>query len=509
MSFLKTDKKFFFFLLLLGLYWGIALEPAMLIRIYVINNIYDKIIIFLDWCFVSFMALCLLGLLAINKYVFAIFFPVLNIICAVLTYYLIAFNYTFNSGILDAALHCDDMRIVMDVISWQLVLFVIVYLGISILFVWYRFKIGSIAHPIWYSLPMLMIILAVNLNRHYNYTKDRVPYNLYYVCKDYLQIKKKKNNYRPDQTAGTTCNEDSLTVVYVQGESLREDHLSLNGYVRQTTPLLQRDSVISFSNIYSPYTYTNPSLAYIFTNADSLHENRAYTNRSFISFFKKCGFKTIWIGNQELDEGFVYYAHECDSIVLQNIGEFEFDYKPSVWLDEDLLQPYKNFIAQHGKLKLAVVHTIGSHYFYTTHYTKDFAVFKPELTSRIITLNTQQQIINSYDNTILYMDFVVDQIIQSLKDKNAMLIFLSDHGESLGENGKWLHAHNEEMSNHRPACFVWLSDKYKQQNPLAAATLKHNAHLYFNSSFLFPSILDAAHIHTPLLDTNMSIFRMK
>jgi hypothetical protein len=79
----------------------------------------------------------------------------------------------------------------------------------------------------------------------------------------------------------------------------------------------------------------------------------------------------------------------------------------------------------------------------------------------------------------------------------------------LGENGEWLQGHDKELNNHQPACFVWLSDKYKQKNPLAEATLKHNAHRYFNSSFLFPSMLDAAHIQTSLLDTSMSIFRMK
>jgi hypothetical protein len=73
MSFFKRDKKFFLFLLLLGLFWGIAFEPAA--RIYTDNNIYNKLIIFLEWCFVSFMALCLLGLLAINKYAFAVVFP--------------------------------------------------------------------------------------------------------------------------------------------------------------------------------------------------------------------------------------------------------------------------------------------------------------------------------------------------------------------------------------------------------------------------------------------------
>jgi glucan phosphoethanolaminetransferase (alkaline phosphatase superfamily) len=297
--------------------------------------------------------------------------------------------------------------------------------------------------------------------------------------------------------------------VYIQGESLRRENLSLNGYARQTTPLLQKDSVISFSDIYSPYTYTVASMAYIFTNADSLHKDRAYTNRSFISFFKKCGFETIWIGNQGQQDGYIYYAHECDSIVLPNINESLYNFQPYTWVDGDMLQPYKSFISKNDKLMLAIVHTIGSHYIYQTHYTKDFAVFKPEPESRIISLNSRQEIINSYDNSILYMDFVVDSMIQLLKNKNAVLIFLSDHGQSLGENGKWVHNHKEEINNHQPACFVWLSDKYKEKNPLAEAALKHNAHQYFNSSFLFPSMLDAAHIQTPLLDTGMSIFRVK
>ena len=81
--------------------------------------------------------------------------------------------------------------------------------------------------------------------------------------------------------------------------------------------------------------------------------------------------------------------------------------------------------------KLIILHTIGSHWWYNLHYTKEYEVYKPVLKSKIIAYCTDEEIRNSYDNTILYTDYILSEIIDKLKDKNAVLIFVSDHGDAL------------------------------------------------------------------------------
>jgi glucan phosphoethanolaminetransferase (alkaline phosphatase superfamily) len=155
--------------------------------------------------------------------------------------------------------------------------------------------------------------------------------------------------------------------------------------------------------------------------------------------------------------------------------------------------------------QLLILHTIGSHWWYNSHFTDKFARYKPVIRSRVISSNTPQEMINSYDNTVLYTDYFVSEVIGRLRDKNAILIFQSDHGELLGEDGKWLHA-AEGFPLHQPAVFVYMSERYKIKNPEKFEILKQNAHKRYRSDFLFNSILDAANIKSVNFVKDRSIF---
>lgn len=98
------------------------------------------------------------------------------------------------------------------------------------------------------------------------------------------------------------------------------------------------------------------------------------------------------------------------------------------------------------------------------------------------------------------------QLIEELRDKTAILIYLSDHGESLGENGKYLHAEDNEPL-HYPAAFVWYSVKYENLFPQKIEAMKRNAVKHVTTSFMFHSILDASSITSVYLDEEKSIFR--
>lgn len=114
-------------------------------------------------------------------------------------------------------------------------------------------------------------------------------------------------------------------------------------------------------------------------------------------------------------------------------------------------------------------------------------------------------IVNSYDNTVVYTDYVLSGIIEPLKEKNAIVLYLSDHGEQLGENGQWLHASESEIMQHT-ASLVWMSDKYKRLYPERYDYVLENRHNQYLTDYFYHTVIEAGNIGTDVLDTTMSLF---
>ncbi len=449
----------------------------------------------------------LIFLFGLNKYIFGIFFIFFTFLGSIISYYRYAYKITLTPMLIDASLH-NDLRTSADVISILLVIYIGICLIIGVFIIRFRLTKISVNHAwILFFLSIVLLLLMININgRIKNSIMIRFPYNVYYTFKEYknLQFKISEERINPDPYL-ECIRADSLSVIFVLGESLRSDHLSLNGYNRITTPKLdKRKNIVSYPNIYSEYTNTNRSIPHILTRADSVHIERAFSETSFIPLFKSCGFRTYWIANQESANTYVAFMKECDTLMYAHPEKTVFTYNE--WLDEDLLPYVKNVLdKKDNKRNLIILHTIGSHWFYNSHYSKAFEAFKPTAGSRIIKHCTPEEIINSYDNTIVYTDFFLDQLIQLIESENAILIFLSDHGEALGEENAWLHA-GEGQTSRNPACFVWYSDKYQEIFPEKIFSLKENRKKGYRTDFLFHSILSAADIPSIVYDDELDIF---
>ena len=150
---------------------------------------------------------------------------------------------------------------------------------------------------------------------------------------------------------------------------------------------------------------------------------------------------------------------------------------------------------------------IGSHWYYNNKYTKEFEKFTPVTNSKYVGALSEEQLINSYDNTILYLDYFLNSLIEKLKksSKETLLIYLSDHGEILGENGQWFHAQNNTASEN-PAMLVWYSESFKINNPEIVKNLLNNRYQKFSTDFLFHSILDISKIKGFEINKRQSIF---
>lgn len=176
------------------------------------------------------------------------------------------------------------------------------------------------------------------------------------------------------------------------------------------------------------------------------------------------------------------------------------------WLDVELVPDIHALLNSHAdRKKLMVIHSIGSHWWYRSHYPDSLALFKPETDSRVISELSREQIINSYDNTILATDDFLGKVIDCLRDRNAVLIYISDHGEALGEDGNYLHA-NDFPELHNPACLVWCSERYARLYPHRVYALERNRAMDWSTDAIFHSVADAAGMESDAVVSNQSFF---
>lgn len=470
------------------------------------SNFHDFMVLAFQWVAIAVGTFGLLYLLSINKYIFAITFPLLVAFSTVLAYYRYTVNATLTPMTIELAL-INDLRTNMQVVSWQLVSLILLSLVVSVAIVWLRWKKISFTRPYIHLIVALGIIFMTNsfIPQLKRPLTQRMPYSIYYNFKLYFEIRDVAAEHRETFTSESVANSDSLVVVFVIGESLRNDHLQINGYERETTPyLMEEDNLVSLADIYGAECFTHTSVPQIMTRADSANPQRAYDEQSFVTIFNDAGFRTTWIANQESVATYAYFMNECDTLIYVNGDKSVYTFDK--WLDEDILPHLENELQDDNPTQLHILHSIGSHWWYNSHYTDEFERYTPVIKSRVVSSNTQEEMINSYDNTILYTDYFIKETIDLIRDKKSILIFLSDHGESLGEDGYYLHgADRPEL--HYPAAFVWYSDKYAQSFPDMIENLKDNSDKKYRSDYLFHSIIDAADITTEYIEPQLSIFR--
>lgn len=199
--------------------------------------------------------------------------------------------------------------------------------------------------------------------------------------------------------------------------------------------------------------------------------------------------------------------NQNDSINLIDTFHDVFSFQKK--LDEDLLAPLKG-IFNTADNQFITLQMIGSHWWYKSRYTHEFRKFTPVIDSKHIPSLSKEQIVNSYDNTILYLDYFLNETIKIIKksETKTILIYLSDHGEILGENGKWLHAQNDKASTN-PAMLVWYSKEYEQTYPDKITGLKQNSLENITTDFFFHSVLDLIDVENFTYQKDLSIFNKK
>jgi glucan phosphoethanolaminetransferase (alkaline phosphatase superfamily) len=296
------------------------------------------------------------------------------------------------------------------------------------------------------------------------------------------------------------------TIIVVIGESSRYDRWSLNGYERETNPLLaQETNLVSFDDVVTAVAATRLSVPIIVSRKPAAQSLKAgFSEKSFLSAFKEAGFKTYWLSNQmsfgEFDTPTSVFAKEADVTQFLNLGGFTNGSN----YDQILLEPIHNAIHDPALRKLIVLHTLGNHWNYSHRHPKEYDKWQPSLfgvaNPAYTDLKNKQALNNSYDNSVLYTDWMLSQVIDQLKNTDQMtsMLYVSDHGQTLYDNSCNLafHGHNTQYEFHIPV-FMWFSELYKSQHPDKIAQLYKHKKAKLSTENVFHSLLDLADIRYP------------
>ena len=336
----------------------------------------------------------------------------------------------------------------------------------------------------------------------------KTAYNVYDANRPLVQI-------GLDAKRTTAQGERKKVFILVVGETTRAENWGLNGYTRQTTPQLAAlgSEVINFPQVSSCGTATAISVPCLFSRMSrgDYNGNRAAHEEGLMDILQRAGIYTGWRENDGGCKG------ACDRIKHVNVH----DWAPKnecvsegCW-DIHLLTGLQREIDAMPGDGVIVLHTMGSHGpAYFERYPQAFKQFTPTCDTNQIQQCERQAVINTYDNTVLYIDHVLAQTIKLLQNDtqvDSALWYFSDHGESLGENGMYLHAAPymvaPSQQTHIPMVF-WASPRFYQNSGLNQTCLRDHAQQQtYSHDNIFHSMLGIMGVGTQEYQPDLDWFR--
>jgi lipid A ethanolaminephosphotransferase len=294
-------------------------------------------------------------------------------------------------------------------------------------------------------------------------------------------------------------------VILVIGESARAENFSLYGYRRSTNPLLAQSGIVTLAQSHSCATYTTASLLCILSPFDN-GWHLPTSQEPLPSYLQRYGIDVIWRTNNWGEPPLKVQTYQRSEEIP---GGCQGD---ACRYDEALLQGLAQRIRSSSKDKIFVVlHQHGSHGpSYYTEYPRSFEIFTPVCRSVDLHQCTPAELLNTYDNTILYTDDFLHRTIELLKTfpKTAtMLMYVSDHGESLGEYGLYLHgtpyAIAPDVQKNIPF-LIWMSTEFKKNKGSTILQAKHQPS--YSHANVFHSIMGAFDMRSEVYNRALDLF---
>ena len=464
-----------------------------------INGILTFLSVLILLFVVTFFIFSIIAFISIRLFkIFIIFIVIAN---SIAIYFINTYNVILDRSMMGNLFNTDKAEISsylnIDIFLYLLILGVIPAIFIS------KIKIYKNSKKILISAILTLIagIILMYLNSATWLWLDKnfkklgalsMPWSYIINSIRYYSKKYKQNKKEILLPKGSIKNNKKIAIVLVIGESARAKNFSLYGYNKDTNPYLEKRDDLILLKAKSNATYTTASIHTLFSYKGSTSDSY----EQLPNYLHRIGIKVIWKMNNH--GGPILHIDKIEkSKDLKPLCKFKHCNK-----DEFLLTNIDKEIKNSDKIFI-VLHTAGSHGpTYYKKYPKDFEIFKPVCKSVNLKKCSQNELINAYDNTILYTDYFLNkaiEILSKIKDREVVLIYISDHGESLGEYGLYLHgtpysiAPNEQKE---VPFIIWASKK-----------LDINRTKWYNQKYLFHTILGLFCIDTPIYNKNFDIIK--
>ena len=511
MFFLRKKVKFYYFILLTSLFITSAYNLKFLKILY--SNIgfsdFASISFFFTIIFVIISVISILLLVLGQKYVLKPLVIFLIILSAILSFYNQEFGVTVDEQMIINAFHTDAKEAI-DLMSFSFFIHVF-FLGIipSIFIYFIKLEFGNFGKELLIRMSLILIVtisvailILVNFKNISLITRNNNMLNrhitpLYTVMSSYrlakLYLKEEKKFISIGLDAKLTKKNFKTIGIMVVGETARSDRFSINGYDKETNPLLKNKEVISFKNTISCGTSTAYSVPCMFFLEGEKNFNiiKSRYQSNVLDVLELAGIKTIWVNNNSSCK------HVCDRIIIFDLVDQKGTEDKNSNFDEILLDITNKIVSGSEGNILIVLHTIGSHGpSYYKRFPEKFAKFKPYCKNESPQNCSKEELSNAFDNTILYTDYILSSIINILEDKkeyDTFMFYASDHGESLGENNIYLHGLPKKLSIKQQTDFamvLWLSDQLVKNRNINVNKIKNLINKELNHDYISHTLLN-------------------
>ena len=307
-------------------------------------------------------------------------------------------------------------------------------------------------------------------------------------------------SYEAERTAEVPGRE---VYVYIIGEASRAMNWQLYGYGRETNPLLsQEEGLVVFRDVLTQSNTTHKSVPLILSSVATDEHDELYRRKGLPALFNEAGFDTWFISNQSRQGAMIdHLAHDAKHLI----------YIRSPRHDTQLLDEMRKALEKSTSRKLyCMLHCSGSHFSYHQRYPREFAHFQPD-NDVAIAKQHRPMLVNAYDNSVRYTDYVLSKIIDylgSLENTSSALLYCADHGEDLIDDHRerFLHASPTTTAYQLyVASLAWFSESYRERFPEKVAAAETNATAPATTHALFHTMADMASIRGRFLTTKVSL----
>ena len=460
---------------------------------------------------------------------------VLIVVASLSTYYMLQYGIYIDTHMI-VNLMQTDAKEMSDQINWRMALSVTVLCGPILFWMWStpvlypRTKRAVIQNGLLLVLGIAVAMGSVLVNSQEfislmrNQTKLRFLINplntIYGLTNAYTQPLKRDETVQAlglDAVIDASPEHAPPLFILVLGETARSPNFSINSYNKNTNPMLSQESIVSFTQARSCGTSTASSVPCMFSNWGRAHfEKRRYDTENFLDVLQRAGYAVLWIDNQSGCKGQCGNIHQFETSNLKDPTLCKDDECFDEIMIKQLPDQIKKLPSERVQKGVVVVmHQMGSHGpAYYKRSPKAFKKFLPECSTEILSRCSQAEIVNAYDNTLVYTDYFLSQVISYLKKKSAVqptvMLYVSDHGESLGENKLYLHglpyAIAPDVQIHVP-WITWLSPSFENQRGLTRECLNADKDQKITHDHLFHSVLGLMQVKTQVYRADLDVYK--